>query len=206
MLTQIEFENSLKCDHEMRKEREKIQAELLKKGEIDMDLDAESSKQTAQDFEDACNEEFSKFKLAPRTTEADKSNDIKSLNRKLDETLVFVVQQQLGKDKCFILPQAKWIQGETMRQTAERALKESSEGGIAAQFYGNAPCGFYKYKYPQKERAETVGAKIFFFRAALRKHLQQQVDPMLTFQWRTKNELDEVLKRPYRTTVAQLVL
>lgn len=44
------------------------QAELLKKGDTsDIDLDAVSS-QTAQDFKDACVEELSKFKLAPRVS------------------------------------------------------------------------------------------------------------------------------------------
>lgn len=204
MLSQIEFENSMKCDHEVRKEREIAQFELIKKGEIE--LDAESSKQTAQDLEDSYKEELSKFTLAPRLTEADKTNDIKSLNRKLDETLVLLVQQQLGKNKVFVLPQTKWAEGETMRQTAERALKELTGGSLAVQFYGNAPCGFYKYKYPQQERTGSVGGKIFFYRATLRKNVQQKFDLKLPLQWRTKEELDQVLKQPYSSTVAGLII
>lgn len=204
MLSQIEFENSLKSDHEIRNEREKLQAELIKKGEIEVDTD--STKQTAQDFEDACVDELSKFKLAPRVTEADKANDIKSLNRKLDETLVLLVQQQFGNKPMFVLPQTKWNEGETMRQAAERAVRELTGGGLRVQFYGNAPCGFYKYKYPASERSETVGGKIFFYRATLRRNVEQKIDPKVALQWRSKSELDQVLKQPYSATVAELVI
>lgn len=33
---------------------------------------------------------------------------------------------------------------------------------IKVQFYGNAPCGFYKYRYPKAVRGESgsVGAKV----------------------------------------------
>lgn len=206
MLSEIEFENSLKNDHEMRHEREVIQAELVKRGEIDVDLDADSTKQTAQDFEDACADELSKFKFGSRTTEADKTNDYKSLNRRLDEPLVLLVKQQIGNEKLLLLPQGKWEQGETMRQSAERVLRESTGGKLMVQFYGNAPCGFYKYKYPKEARKDTVGAKIFFFRAALRKNQKQELDAKVNFEWHSKDELNTILKEPYLKNVSQLFL
>ncbi|XP_063700306.1 large ribosomal subunit protein mL46 [Culicoides brevitarsis] len=205
LMNQIEFENSLRSDHELRKERDAIQAKLLAKGEIDVDLDA--TKQTAQDFEDACNEELEKFQMASRTTAADKKNDVKSLNRKLDETLIFIAKQNLGKTQVTCLPQGKWIEGETLRQTAERVLKEIAGDKVKAQFYGNAPCGFYKYKYPKGERGESVGAKVFFFRAVLRDHKDGNVDAKTAFEWRTKEELGTVLKsQSYYKSVSQFML
>lgn len=206
MLSQIEFENSLKSDHEMRHERELIQAELLKRGEIDVDLDADSTKQTAQDFMDACNDELEKFKLAPRKTVADTKNDVKSLNRKLDETLILIAKQKLGKSQIICLPQGKWMEGETLRQTAERTLKEVAGNEIKVQFYGNVPCGFYKYKYPKEERKDAVGAKVFFFRAVVRDENKRNLDEKLTFEWRTKEELGQVLKNPYYKSVAQFII
>lgn len=208
MLSDIEFENSLKCDHEVRHEKELIQSELIKRGEIDLDLDADTTKQTAQDFEDACVDELNKFQsqFAPRITEADKKNDFRSLSRKLDESLVFLVKQQLGKDKHLILPQGRWIEGETMRQTAERVLREITGGKLLVSFYGNAPCGFFKYKYPRDSRKESVGAKIFYYRAALRKNQPQILDSKLAFEWRSKIELEKVLKEPYLNSVSQLLI
>lgn len=206
MLSQIEFENSLKSDHEIRHEREIVQAELLKRGDIDVDLDSDSTKQTAQDFKDACNDELEKFKLAPRKTLADTKNDIKSLNRKLEDTLILIAKQNLGKSQVTCLPQGKWQEGETLRQTAERTLKETAGNEIKVLFYGNTPCGFYKYKYPKEERKDSVGAKVFFFRAVVRDENKKNLDEKLTFEWRTKEELREVLKDPYYKNITQFMI
>lgn len=140
-------------------------AEMIKREEIEMDLDA-VSKQTAQDLKDAWKDEVSKFQLASRTTKADTENDITSVKRKLADTLVLLAEQKLGKDKLFLLPQGKRLANETLRQTAERVLQETCGKSLNVRFYGNAPIGFYKYKYPKGQRSETsVGAKVFFFRA-----------------------------------------
>lgn len=203
MLMDIDFENSLKSDHEIRHEKELKQAELLKRGEVDLDLDTDSTKLTAQDFEDSCTDELSKFTFAPRVTEADKKKDFRSLNRKLDESLVLLVKQKLGKDELLIVPQGKWTEGETMRQTAERVLRESTGGKLPVQFLGNAPCGFFKYKYPKAAQGETVGAKVFYFRATVKKI--QNLD-LKTVEWRSKEELNGILKEPYLKSISQLLL
>lgn len=86
----------------------------MKKGgadELDINL-----KQTAQDMVDACTEELVKFTKGSRVTEADKTNDVKSLNRKLDKNLVLVVNQKVGDKKHYLLPQGKIEDGETLRQ------------------------------------------------------------------------------------------
>lgn len=91
-------------------------AALLKKGDSS-DLDIDSAQlQTAQDFKDACVEELVKFQFANRLTDADKKNDLKSLERKLDQHLVLVTQQEVGKKKHFLLPQGIRQEGESLRQ------------------------------------------------------------------------------------------
>lgn len=205
MLDQIEFENSLKSSHELRKETEKRQAELLKAGKID--LDSEALKQTAQDLEDAYNDEFSKFKPAPRITEADRKNDVKSLNRKLEETLILLTEQKLGGESYYLLPQGKHTAGESLRQTAERALKENAGDALNVTFYGNSPVGFYKYKYPSASRQEAVGAKVFFFRCALKSNSANLIDEKKAkFQWLDQTELQKILKEPYYHSVSQFLL
>lgn len=200
----IEFENSLKSDHEIRKEKEKRQLELLKKGDIEVDLDSESSKQTAQDLEDACVDELHKFEFAPRTTEADKKNDIKSMERKLDDKLILLIEQKLGSKKYFLLPQGKHQDGETMRQTAERVLKESCGSDMKVLFYGNAPCGFYKYKYPADQRKDAVGAKVFFYRTALQSG--SITDKKVNFEWLNAEEMRKKVKEPYFDSVSQFLI
>lgn len=49
-------------------------------------------------------------------SEDDKSNNIKSLNRKLDKHLVLLIKQKLGKETHFLLPQRIRQDGEALRQ------------------------------------------------------------------------------------------
>lgn len=117
MLQEIEFENSMKNDHELRMESEKKQIELQKQGILDVDLDVMIT-QTAQDLEDSGEAELAAFKFAPRITDADEKNIKNSLDRKLDSCLVLLVEQKLGKDLFWLLPQGCRLEGETMRQVS----------------------------------------------------------------------------------------
>ncbi|KAK8406637.1 hypothetical protein O3P69_007313 [Scylla paramamosain] len=116
MITAIEEENSLKSDHEIRAEQDRINLEIMKTGEADeLDLE-EASKQTAIEFEDSCLEELKSFK----TTHLDKVNpevkDVKSINRALERSLVLVVKQKLGTSEEWVFPHTPWQPGETLRQ------------------------------------------------------------------------------------------
>ncbi|XP_075159852.1 mitochondrial ribosomal protein L46 [Haematobia irritans] len=165
-LWKVEFEKSLKSNSELQHERDLKQAELLKKGQVD--LDESASKQTIQDLKDAYTEELNQFQTAPRTTPDDKNKNMLSTNRCLEDTLYLLVEQNVGSKNHFLLPQGPRLDGETMRQTAERVVREKCGDKMEVQFYGNAPCGFYKYKYPLSARDKAVGAKVFFFRASLK--------------------------------------
>uniref|UniRef100_A0A2M4BWS9 Large ribosomal subunit protein mL46 n=1 Tax=Anopheles marajoara TaxID=58244 RepID=A0A2M4BWS9_9DIPT len=204
MLSQIELEKSLKSNHELRKEVEKRQLELLKAGKID--LDSEALKQTAQDLEDAYNDEYSKFKPAPRVTEADRKNDTQSLERKLEETLVLLVEQKLGNKNHFLLPQGLHKAGESLRETAERTLKEYCGDSLQVTFYGNAPVGFYKYKYPAEARTSTVGAKVFFFRSVLKQKPGSIGNSKLKHKWLSQGELQKQLNDSYYQSVSQFLV
>ncbi|XP_053673102.1 39S ribosomal protein L46, mitochondrial [Anopheles nili] len=202
MLSQVELEKSLKSNHELRKENEKRQLELLKAGKID--LDSEALKQTAQDLEDAYNEEFGRFNPASRVTEADTKNDVQSLDRKLEQTLILLVEQKLGMKSHYLLPQGLHKTGESLRQTAERILKEHCGDSLEVLFYGNTPVGFYKYKYPSNERSDTVGAKVFFFRSVVKKTSNLK-NTKMKFKWLCQEELHNQLQPSYYQSVSQIL-
>lgn len=187
LLTQIEFENSYKSDFELRNEKDKKVAELIKSGKVELDLDA-VAKQSSEDLKDLWKEERSKFQLASRITEADKKNDTTSTNRKLENSLTLIVEQLIGDQKIPLLPQGSIQDGENSRQAVERIIKERCGDSVRAQIYGNAPCGFYKYKYPKNVQKDVVGARVFFYRAILR---AGQVDKKIatTYEWLDKKEL-----------------
>lgn len=201
LLNEMEAERSYKSNHEIRRELDKATA-LAKTQESDIDSD-KTGHQTAQDFEDAAQDEYKKFKFASRTTPADEKNDVKSLDRKLDQSLVLLIKKQLGKDLHWIFPQDIRQEGETMRQTAERVLKESCGDQLKTIFLGNAPCGFYKYKYPKdiRKSSESVGAKIFFFKAQFVSGDVKCKD----YKWLSQNELD-ILHQDYKKSIDMFLI
>ncbi|KPJ10816.1 39S ribosomal protein L46, mitochondrial [Papilio machaon] len=200
----IEVEKSLKSDHEIRHENDKIQAELLKSDSQDVDLDA-VSKITAQDLEDAATEELSQFKFGSIETEADKKGDKTTTDRCLQRHLVLVAPVKLGTDVRTILPQGKWQEGETLRQTAERVLEEHCGKDLKVQFLSNAPCGFYKYKYPQGSRTDDcIGAKVFFYYANYQGGAVDGKEKK--FNWLTRNELKELLPPKYNKSVQEFLI
>ncbi|KAI8118775.1 mitochondrial, 39S ribosomal protein L46 [Lucilia cuprina] len=203
-LWRVEFEKSLKSKHELQHERDLKQAELLKKGQLEVDLDESASKQTAQDLKDAYIEELNKFKVAPRTTADDAAKNVVSTNIHLDETLYLLVEHKLGSKNHLLLPQGLRLDGETMRQAAERVLREKCGDKMSVQFYGNAPCGFYKYKYPAAARDQSVGAKVFFFRASLK---NGNVDQTISkkYEWLEKEALSGKLNSSYSESIQKFL-
>lgn len=52
----------------------------------------------------------------------DVDKDLTTVERCLADSLVLLAEQQVGAAKMWLLPQTQWKEGETLRQTAERAL------------------------------------------------------------------------------------
>ncbi|XP_012548733.1 39S ribosomal protein L46, mitochondrial [Bombyx mandarina] len=199
-LLTVEFEKSMKSNHEIQHENDKKQAELFKAESQDVDIDA-VNKVTAQDFEDAANEEYSKFKFGNLETDADKKGDKTSTERCLQRHLVLVTQRKLGNDSKTLLPQGHWQEGETLRQTAERIVKEQIGSELQIKFISNAPCGFYKYKYPSEMNGK-VGAKIFFYYA----NYKSGNPTKSKVNWLTRKELDEMLPQKYSNAVKEFLI
>jgi len=202
-LSKVEFELSFKSDHEIRKIKDKLYAEEMKKKDSFIE---DVPKQTAQEFEDNSKNELEKFQFAGKKTVADEKNDTTSTERKLSNSLLLVTKQKLGKNSYWVLPQGIRQEGETMRQTAERVLRENCGSNLQTKFLGNAPCGFYKYRYPKSVRPnkESVGMKIFFFKA---QHINGNVsaDVCQEFKWLAQNELD-ILQEEYLKSVKMFLI
>jgi len=89
---------------------------------------------------------------------------VKSLERHLSSHLVLLVKQKLGSKEHWLMPQSTRLDGETMREAAERALTETAGKNLDLLMLGNAPVGFYKFKYPKevREKGGVEGAKVNF--------------------------------------------
>ncbi|XP_069480390.1 large ribosomal subunit protein mL46 [Ambystoma mexicanum] len=209
LMQQMEVENSLYSDHEIRlmQDEERLRRKMADDYDSDEDEDGEQDIVMAQDMEDQWEQKMRRFKVSPRVTEADTKNDCTSLNRKLDTNLVLLIKEKLGNEENWLLPQVHWQQGETMRQTAERALSTVSGDNLQARFLGNAPCGFYKYKFPKALRSENrIGAKVFFFKAYLQNREPAIAMKEEDFVWASKSELKGYLKPTYLTEVNRFIL
>lgn len=208
LLRKTELENSKKSDHEIQILMDKIKVEQLKKGDSKIDLDS-IPERSAQDFEDASIKELNSFKFSDFKTETDKKNDIKSLDRHLDRNLVLLVKEKIGNTSIWILPQGIRQEGETLRQTAERVLTEKCGSELKVDFYGNAPIGFYKYKYPKEVREKSdlsVGAKIFFYKAQYREgSVTIDSTSLSDYQWATRGEISVLPKDYYKSVTMFLI-
>ncbi|XP_033846137.2 39S ribosomal protein L46, mitochondrial [Periophthalmus magnuspinnatus] len=207
MMHQIELEKSLLSDHELRLIED---AERLKRKQADdYDSDEEDSHMDqdivlTQDLEDSWEQKFRSFQPAPRVRD-DVDKDMSSVQRCLADSLVLVSEQTVGDQKLWLLPQMQWQEGETLRQTAERALA-SLPVGLKATFLGNAPCGVYTYKLPKPLRTESsLGTKVFFFKAIL-SDSGPSAPPNSALLWLKKSELQGYLKPAYLMKVERFIL
>ncbi|KAL2723144.1 hypothetical protein V1477_019735 [Vespula maculifrons] len=203
LLKRIEYENSMKSDHELKLEKEKLeQKQPLESNIADTDI---VSLQTAQEFEDSCQEELKNFQFASRITEFDKSNDKTSHMYKLDKTLVLLVEQNVNNIASWIPPQGLRKDGETMRQAAERVLQEFCGTEMTVRFYGNAPIGFHKYKYLEQNNKESdkCGAKVFYF---LARYIDGSIASDKKYQWLSKEELRKTIPPKFYQHVSEFLI
>lgn len=76
---------------------DQIRAEKMKDKSLNVDMIDDALQQTGQDFVDMGLNELKKFTPASRITKADKENNVKSMQRKLDKHLVLLIKEKLGR-------------------------------------------------------------------------------------------------------------
>lgn len=141
-----------------------------------------------------------RWQPAPRVTEADTAGDRRSLRRRLDQFLFLLVRPRGQADASWTLPQAENAEGETMRQTAERALAEAVQlEGVQPFFVGNAPGGHH---------APGDSTTLFFHRAQLIAGAPalRQGGPWGDHVWAAKDELGEYIRDPALVELLQRML
>jgi len=192
---QLDYENSLLSDHEVRHLQDlETAAQQREEGQ-----QLEAGVRTALDDEDAWNKEAAAF-VAPtsRLSQADAADgdgdggDVRSVERALDRPLHLIVRQEYPPNNrvTWELPQTTHRAGETMRETAERALKQCLGAELQIQFLGNAPWSFYKHYYskPVQEKRGFTGEKVFVFKAFFQGG-QLALDQCSDYKWLLREEL-----------------
>ncbi|KAM4602560.1 large ribosomal subunit protein mL46 isoform 1-T2 [Polymixia lowei] len=208
MMQQIELEKSLLCDHELRLLEDAERMSRKQADDYDSDEEEEHGNQEivlTQDLEDSWEQRLKQFQPAPRVR-ADVERNLSSVERCLADPLVLLAEHEVDGEKMWLLPQTQWQEGESLSQTAQRALASLPAAGLQATFLGHAPCGVYKYKLPKAARTESfVGVKTFFFKAVLSGGSLPPA-PNARCLWVKKSELQDYLKPAYLEKVERFIL
>lgn len=137
--------------------------------------------------------EEGKFEPGCKISEFDLVDDITSPYRCLAENLFFIVRK--NRDEYdWEFPQTTWREGETIRETVERALPEVYGLDIKSWIFGNAPIGHYTYEHEpgHPHYDEFQGTKVFMMHAAIltpKAPVLLDNKTVLDFAWTTKEEL-----------------
>lgn len=140
----------------------------------------------------------------PRRTEADRTGDVRRLDRALDRTLYLVVKRK--GDDMFAFPQDSVQPDEGLHETAARALAASAGVNMNTWMVGRAPVA-HEHREPvytggrdgeeaSKRVIKKYGRDVFYLKARI---MAGQVDMadnkwgVTDFKWLTKDELTGVI-------------
>lgn len=138
------------------------------------------------------------FEPASRVTEADKTNDRRSPNRKLANSGFLLVKRN-REDNSWQFPQGKINEekdGASGRAAAERVI-DRAVGKVNRFFISNAPIGHFCYPYPAdvQEQRNEYGAKVFFWRCQLiTGTVKLETRLYKDFAWVARDEIGEYVK------------
>ncbi|KAL3829693.1 hypothetical protein ACJIZ3_018495 [Penstemon smallii] len=130
---------------------------------------------------------------APRITEADKSNDKRSLQRALDRRLYLLLYGSAygsnGKP-VWHFPEKVYESEQSLRKCAESALKSVVGDLSHTYFVGNAPMGHLIVRPSENDQANQ-SLKRFFFKSQVIATNKFDIGTCEDFVWVTKDELLE---------------
>ncbi|GFN84514.1 39S ribosomal protein l46, mitochondrial [Plakobranchus ocellatus] len=195
LLSKLEQENSFLSDHEVRHLKEEQAAKMKQENADEESGNVDTETVTALDLEDKWDAEIKSFTPASRVTQADEQQNQKSVERRLESSLYLLVKQNIAGREHWVLPQATWENGETLRQTAERALS-SVCGDVKATVLGNAPCAVAKYEPPKEDEEKPI--KLFFYKAWYREgNVNTDSGLASDYVWVTKEEFKDFCHNSY---------
>ncbi|KAJ2358085.1 hypothetical protein IWW50_001799 [Coemansia erecta] len=131
--------------------------------------------------------------VQPRETQADRENDDRSLERKLDRTLYLVVKDAQGQ---WVFPQSA-VQGEELlHETARRSLKDTCGAEMSVWTVGQGPIGHHK---SGDHTAFFVKGHILAGRAVATKNKASD------FKWITREEVESVVAADYWKSIKDIL-
>ncbi|KAI5926360.1 39S mitochondrial ribosomal protein L46-domain-containing protein [Camillea tinctor] len=142
-----------------------------------------------------------------RITEADKTNDVRRLDRKLDRSLYLVCRTSNGH---WVFPAADVSTDEHLHETAARVLEDAAGVNMNTWMVGRVPVAHLviKPKFDEKSALIQRGEKIFFLKGRImagQADLKNNRMGLEDFNWLTKEELKEKLDEEYFHAVRNMM-
>mmetsp|Transcript_11903 Transcript_11903/g.21537 ORF Transcript_11903/g.21537 Transcript_11903/m.21537 type:complete len:262 (-) Transcript_11903:845-1630(-) len=157
-----------------------------------------------EDYEKQEDKRADTFTPAPRITPDDIANNTQSLNRNLQKHLYFVLKRSENA-RFYQFPQRLTDDNESMRESAEKALKAVVGNELSVWFIGYCPAAHYVHEYSQemkiKNGGEFDGVKVFFYRATLISGEVKELRQGKDFRWMDADELKQYLAPDYYNAV-----
>ncbi|KGQ10293.1 54S ribosomal protein L17 [Beauveria bassiana D1-5] len=134
----------------------------------------------------------------PRTTEADERNDVRRLDRKLDQTLYLVVKGEDG----WGFPADVLTESENLHVAAKRVLEQAAGVNMNTWIVGRVPVAHLidEPAFAADGAVQKKGRKTFFLRGRIMAGQADLKDNALgytDFKWLTRDELAKELPQAY---------
>lgn len=187
----LEYEQSALSNHEVNKLKlmkgSKQTKQKTTEEEEQRRLECEQELSRIEDEEEAATDELNNFQLASRTSPVNEH----SLSRHLDSNLHLVVNFS-GR---WMLPETELVNGESLRQAAERLINAEIPNEVRALFLSNAPAGVLteRIEASKRDESETQGKKVFYYKATLHTENNKHPDFGTNSKWLTLNEMEKTL-------------
>ncbi|KAA6414044.1 MAG: 50S ribosomal subunit L30 [Lasallia pustulata] len=150
-------------------------------------------------------------KPMPRVTEADKTGDVKSLNRALQRTLYLLVK---GGKGGWTFPTTGLVPKEDLHTAAERIIVQAGGLNMNTWVVGNLPVGHQSIDYPktivdEEKKIEQLGEKTFFMKARImggQANLKDNKFGLEDFKWLAKDEIQKEVHPRYWSAVRNMLV
>ncbi|KAK9476333.1 39S mitochondrial ribosomal protein L46-domain-containing protein [Lipomyces japonicus] len=138
---------------------------------------------------------YRKIEPQSRITEADRTGNVHSLDRKLDRTLYLVVKIQGNNAERWVFPTTPVGKSESLHDAAERWFSESGGQNLNRWIVSNSPAVVHKTKYTLVNGQKTEGSRIFYLKAKVfaGQFVPESGNGILDYAWLTKEEVQELV-------------
>lgn len=145
---------------------------------------------------------------APRRTEADRSGDRRTHNRRLDENLFLIIKKKetaVNGSYQWRFPEGDAVEQLTARRSAVLNTRSIIGRGLMLHTMGNAPLGYYRHTYDDaavpvahRRNAKHKGSKLFLYHALVIEEYSHKLDidqekhpDIVDWAWVAKDEMPE---------------